>query len=238
MNIDLLLEEGHKISKIALLTRHGIESETSKVVSDNGKQKSHIRNLVNAMYSNDIENFECELNESVQIFGVQSTIDNVIMPFLEKVKLTSYNNSTVEAHFVVTAVRKKIILGIEEITEAQNPGKSVLLFLLKDEHYDLVLLYLYYILKSKGFKVYYLGTNISAKNLLNALDQKSTQYLCCYIPDKKYSLAQYFEMLKESSNLGKLFLTYAENSVKDRVRQHSQIRHCRYNLLSDVLKSE
>lgn len=238
INIELLLQQGHKISRVAVLSPNEIELEVNKIASDDGRQKIYIRDLVSSMFTNDIEQFETELDESVQTFGVQSTIDNVIMPFLERVSLMSYGNSTVEAHFVVTAVRKKIILGIEAVTKPEHASKSILLFLPEGEHYDLVLLYLYYTLKSEGFKVYYLGTNISVQNLATALDQKTWEYLCCYVADTKRPLNNYLEMLTKSSNLGRLFLTYAESSVRTKVREHSQIKHCHYNLLPGILKTE
>lgn len=238
MDIDMLLRHNHKISKIALLPHEEIRFKANKIETDDGRRDRSIRNLVNCMFNNEIDDLEKELNHSVLRFGINVTIENVIMPFLEKVNLTSYKESTIEAHFVVTAVRKKIILGIEQTEDDNHPGKSVLLFLPKGEHYDLVLLYLHYVLKCNGFKVYYLGTNISAGNLSIALEKKSSDHLCCYIAETKSVLTRdYLEVVKKASGLSRLFLTYAEDNVKNAVREYLHVQHCWYTLLLDVLKT-
>jgi DNA-binding transcriptional MerR regulator len=239
MDIDMLLRNNHKISKIALLPHEEIRFEANKIETDDGRRDRSIRNLVSFMFDNNIDDFEKELNDSVLTFGIKFTIGNIIMPFLEKVNLTSYKESTIEAHFVVTAVRKKIILGIEQIKEQKKANKSILLFLPEEEHYDLILLYQYYLMKESGFTVYYLGTNITAQNLSLASEKMAPDYLGCYIADKNRPLTRvYFELLSQSSNMKNIFVTYSESLIKSAFDEYPGVTCCRYNLLLSNLKNE
>jgi hypothetical protein len=159
------------------------------------------------MYSNSIQEFEGILEQCLLFIGLDETIKDILIPFLEKVNILSYDESSIEVHFVVTAVRRKIILGIERANSSPLKNQTALLFLPKGEHYDLILLYLNYILKSSGFNVLYLGTNISKENLIAVLKSKQPDLVYTYLTKKHLSKAEeYADCLRSYAPPTKLFI--------------------------------
>ena len=150
------------------------------------------------MYSHDIEQFEDILDSSVLTWDVDIIVKDLVLPFLEKVQLLSYHDTSCEAHFAVTAIRRKIMLALEKVQLSGNVSKSALLFLPEGEHYDLMLLFISYILKKNGIKVWYLGTNISKDNLELIICLKKPDYLITYIPfKKKFSMSAVVPFVNE-----------------------------------------
>lgn len=236
-DVTLLLQHRNKISRLAILPKEEIRSKALLINTIFAKQHRCISQLVSCIFRNDIDQFESELDRATRSFGIAATIDNIIIPFLEKVNLTSYNDTTINTHFAITAIRRKIMLGIEN-TNVSKPTKSVLLFLPKDEHYDLTLLYLHYVLKTSNIKVYYLGTNISTENLALAIREKMPDFVVMYVVDTKRSIVDDYVKVIENSNIAPAFLiTYAYNVSANTASQSQNAQYCRYDLLFEILKN-
>lgn len=194
----LLLKNDYKISALSALSLMELKQKLQTVVTEDVRQCQAINHLIYYMYA-DIERFEDVLDGCVQCWGIDRTLEKVILPFMEKVGLFSYNDKNHETHFVVTAVRRKIIYGIEKATSAIASNKTALLFLPEGEHYDLLLLHLSYVLKQNGMRVLYLGTDISIKNLQRVMEIKSIHFLFTYIPLKqRFKLQNFALYLKQS----------------------------------------
>jgi MerR family transcriptional regulator, light-induced transcriptional regulator len=180
LNVAFLNKKGYKISKISKLDAAAILQHVSHFRDDESQQEHTIDQLFYFMFSLEIESFEEILDFAVYSWGIDETIEKIMIPFLEKVDVLSYQDSSSEVHFVVTALRKKLILGIEKVPPAQKVEQKALLFLPKGEHYDLVLLYLTYVLKRRGLQVLYLGTNISNENIHQVVQVKKPNFLVTY----------------------------------------------------------
>jgi Predicted transcriptional regulators len=236
LHISALLEYGSKISKLAALTREEVYSKSLSIPTNEAKLTRHVWHLIACMFKNDIDVFETVLDDAIRLFGIDKTIDGVILPFLEKINLTSYRDTTINTHFVVTAIRRKIIIGIEN-TNITHPSKSALLFLPKDEHYDLTLLYIYYVLKRNNIKVYYLGTNISTDNLTMAVKEKSPDYIVAYIVKKnKMVLDDYIKAMDSLLNPMVFFITSADDTLSQSLSQPN-VQFCKYALLLNILRT-
>ena len=185
LNVALLVKNGAKISELARTDSTSMGNRIKLLTADQARREKVISQLIICMFSQDIEQFEDILDSCIVCWDVDITIKELIIPFLEKVQLLSYNDSSCEAHLAVTAIRRKIILGLERVHPPEITNRSAILFLAEDEHYDLILLYMAYILKKNGIKVCYLGTNISVDNLELMLRSKKPDYLFTYIPQKQ-----------------------------------------------------
>ena len=184
LDLVLLINSGFKISGIAKLDDLNLKNAVDSLVNWEQRQSKSINSLICFMFCSDIEEFEAILDDCVLSWGIDKTIGQVIIPFLEKTGILSYSDSSSEVHFVVTAIRKKIILGIEKLNTSKKVEKTALLFLPQNEHYDLVLLYMSYLLKYNGLKVLYLGTDISIENLNVVIQNKKPDYLYTYVTHK------------------------------------------------------
>ncbi len=184
LNISLLTRNGFRISQLSHLTVEETDAKIRSLKDEQAQQEMTINSLIACMFSNDIDEFENCLDTCVADWGIDATIQQIIIPFLEKVEILSYKDNSIEVHFAVTAVRKKLISGIEQVKRAPKTAKSALLFLPKGEHYDLLLLYLTYFLKKKGLRILYLGTNVSYENLEKALIEKKPDQIYTYLPSR------------------------------------------------------
>jgi DNA-binding transcriptional MerR regulator len=236
LNVALLLKKGCKISILSNLSASELRQKLQTVLSEEDRQCKAINHLIFYMYA-DIEKFEDVLDGCVQCWGIDATLEKVILPFMEKVGLLSYIDKNYETHFVVTAIRRKIIFGIEKAVTATANNKTALLFLPEGEHYDLFLLYLSYTLKKAGIRVFYLGTDISISNLRLIMDAKPVDFLFTYIPLKqKFKLQGFASYLKQKFPLLSLnAITCEDVSDKD---ETSNVNLIHYKLSKSFIASQ
>jgi MerR family transcriptional regulator, light-induced transcriptional regulator len=181
LDIVLLLGEGFRISEIAHYGAAELQEKIKIITTEKNEFLKAVHHLIIYKYKLDIEKFEEVLDSCCLQWGIDVTIEYIILPFLEKINLLAYTDGGADTHFAVTAIRQKIILGIEKTTVTAKPFYTALLFLPKGEHYDLILLYMAYSLKKKGAQVLYLGTNVPLASLETVLMQKAPDQLYTYI---------------------------------------------------------
>jgi methanogenic corrinoid protein MtbC1 len=115
--------------------------------------------------------------------GIDKTITQVIFPYMERIGilwLTNHINPAQE-HLVTNIIRQKLIVGIEGIHSHVQLEQSVLLFLPEGEHHELGLLYMYYLLKSRGVNTLYLGANVPVKDVEFVARLKAPDYLYTHL---------------------------------------------------------
>ena len=211
LDISLLIKYGYKISKLVAMTSKEIGQRVALLKDMDAQQGKAINDLIYCMYSTIVDEFDQVMDRALLSWGLDLTIQEIIIPFLEKVQLLSYNDSSTEAHFVVTSIRRKLIHGIEALNIVAFDQRTALLFLPEDEHYDLMLLYLHYSLKKSGLKILYLGTNISEANLEKVCIEKSPSLLFSYTyPQQVSNFRNYSTIIKNHLHETKLYVVYAQ----------------------------
>jgi methanogenic corrinoid protein MtbC1 len=131
----------------------------------------------------EIESFEKILSQHIASKGIEKTITHVIFAFLEKIGilwLTNHINPAQE-HLVTNIIRQKLIVGIDTVQTPLKSNKKILLFLPEGEFHELGLLFMYYLLKSRGIYVYYLGTNVPIKDIAYLVKYKKPDYAYCHL---------------------------------------------------------
>ena len=98
---------------------------------------------------------------------------------------------------------QKLIIGIESVNTHVSLNKSTLLFLPEGEHHELGLLFMYFLLKSRGVKVLYLGSNVPLKDVEYVVNLKKPDFLYSHLT----SVANNFNFEK--------FLINAHNRMPD-----------------------
>jgi len=215
LNIALLTKHGYRISGVAGLCQQQLDQAIKSLLMNEGPAKSKaIHDLIYFMFAENTDEFEYVLDCCIHAWGIEFTVDQIILPFLEKVNLVSYYSTGSEVHFVVPLIRRKIILAMETVRVVREEQKKALLFLPEKEHFDLLLLYLAYKLKSLGFRVLYLGTNISLSNLDKVVSEKQPDFLVTYLPPKcKIDLEEYLQALRDFACRLKVFLVKPEDTA-------------------------
>ena len=183
LNIALLNKYGFKISHIDKMSEQEVKEKILLLNQSQAKQERIVNELIQKMIDLEIESFEETLNLHIASKGIERTITNIIFPYLEKIGilwLTNHINPAQE-HLVTNIIRQKLISGIENIHSPLTSNKKILLFLPEGEYHELGLLFMYYILKTRGIYVLYLGANVPLKDVEYLVNYKKPDYLYCHL---------------------------------------------------------
>ena len=166
LNIALLNKYGFKISQIDKMTRGEMCSKILELRSGEALHDIVVNDLIKNMIDISIYQFECTLNNYIKNNGIENTVKEIIFPFLERIGILWQTGHIMPAqeHFVSSIIRQKLIVAIDQVS-SEADGKKCLLFLPEGEHHELGLLFLHYLLKARGARVIYLGTNVPVRDV-------------------------------------------------------------------------
>lgn len=173
MSIALLNKKGIKISKLAKLQEEDLYKMVQQLSENLGEYEDQIQQLFLGTIAYDENKIIEVLNTNISELGFEETIKKIIFPFLERVGIMWVSGSIISAqeHFVSQIIRQKILVAIDGIKTQYHPqAKKFMLFLPNDEHHELSLLFLHYLLRANGFKVYYLGASVLLRDILIAAE--------------------------------------------------------------------
>ena len=203
LNISLLNKHGYKVSHIDKMRESEIAEKVLALNNAEAQQERIVNDLVQYMVDMDTESFEKTLTGYIEEKGIERTITQVIFQYMEKIGilwLTNHINPAQE-HLVTNIIRQKLIVGIESIFTPLKVNKTVLLFLPEAEYHELGLLFMYYLLKSRGVNVIYLGCNVPLTDVGYVVNIKKPDYLYCHITKP----ANNFNFDKFLNNISKNF---------------------------------
>jgi len=191
LNVSTLLENGYKISKVAVLSDdevnkkiQGIQIQSPSNLANN----AYISDLIIAMLSYDEAGFEKIFSAVVLRYGLYDAMLNVIYPFLAKTGILWISNKAMpsQEHFASSLIRRKLQAAIDGLAAHTKTEKTFLLYLPDDEWHELSLVFSDYLIRKSGYKTIYLGQNVPAKNLDElVLKIKPTHALTFNISRKK-----------------------------------------------------
>ncbi|MFT3932749.1 MAG: B12-binding domain-containing protein [Chitinophagaceae bacterium] len=160
-----------------------IQEKIVSLTNVQAQQERVINDMIRAMIDMDMEVFEEILDTYVTSKGFDKAITQIIFPFLERIGILWMTNhiNPAQEHLVSNVIRQKLITGIETVFTHISANKLVLLFLPEGEHHELGLLYIAYLLKSRGIKTLYLGADVPMADLEFVTKFKKPDYLYTHI---------------------------------------------------------
>jgi DNA-binding transcriptional MerR regulator len=203
LNIALLNKYGFKISHIDKMTDQEVKDKILSLNQLQAQQERIVHDLIQQMVDMDMESFEQTLDEYISAKGIERTITQIIFPYLEKIGilwLTNHINPAQE-HLVTNVIRQKLISGIEAVQTPLKSSKKVLLFLPEGEYHELGLLFMHFLLKSKGVAVIYVGASVPLKDVEYVVRYKKPDYLYCHLT----TVGQNFNFERFLLNLTQVF---------------------------------
>ena len=180
LNISLLNKHGYKISKIAKMPEPEILGAIENISKQSADDDTRIDTLAMAMVEMDELRFEQIVGSSIQSNGFEKTLQDLIFPFLDKINLLYLTGSIKPAqeHFITNLIRQKMIAAIDTIPFAEHLNTSKFLIFLPDgERQELSLIYMHYLLKSRGIFVINLGCNLSVEDIAVAYEVHRPAYI-------------------------------------------------------------
>ncbi len=183
LNIALLNKNGYKISHIDKMGDLEVKEKILTLPHLQAQQERIVNDLIQCMVDLNMEKLEDVLDDQIRDRGIERTITQIIFPYMEKIGilwLTNHINPAQE-HLVTNIIRQKLIVGIEGINSSLKINKTVLLFLPEGEHHELGILFMYYLLKSRGATTIYLGANVPLKDVEYVVNLKKPDYLYSHL---------------------------------------------------------
>ena len=181
LGISALMRQGHKISALAKLSNQELHSAVLDQEMAPLPLDERLEALTLAMISLDDQAFRNLLSKSFDQCGVEGAMMELIFPFFRRIGVLWQTGAINPAHehFITNIIRQKIIVGIDKLEEkvpkdsnsAPKAIRKYLLYLPEGEYHELGLLFASYLIKARGQKVAYIGTNVPYPDL-SVLDQQ------------------------------------------------------------------
>jgi DNA-binding transcriptional MerR regulator len=183
LNISLLNKYGYKISHIDRMNEQELRNKILLLTGTEAQQERIVNELITHMIDLNIDQFELLLDKCILVKGIDKTIREIIFPFLHRIGILWMTNHIhpAQEHLVSNIIRQKLIVGIEGAISHREVDKLVLLFLPEGEHHELGILYVYFLLKSHGAKVLYLGPDMPLKDIEFVCKFKNPDYLYTHL---------------------------------------------------------
>lgn len=183
LNVALLNKYGFKISHIDKMNQVEIKDRILSLSQIQAQQERIINEMIQCMVDLNIEEFEATLDNYIMARGIERSITQIIFPFLEKIGILWSTNhvNPAQEHIVTNIIRQKLIVGIESINTHMQVNKTILLFLPESEHHELGLLFISYLLRSRGVKVLYLGSNVPVNDVEYVLRIKKPDFIYTHL---------------------------------------------------------
>lgn len=199
LNVALLKKNGLKISVIASMPEKDISKKVEELSEVNFEKETQLDTLTIAMIEMDEYKFNHIISSNIKKIGFEQTMLTVIHPFLDKISVLWLTGSInpVQESFTSYLIRQKLVVAIDQLPLAQSFAKKFMIYIPEGEMQELSILFLHFLLKSRGFQVVYLGQNVSLNDLQVALSIQSPDFMISMIsrPFKKRSIQDYTDLL-------------------------------------------
>lgn len=200
LNISLLNKNGFKISHISKMSEAEILEKILSLSNLDAQRDRMVNDLIAKLSAMQLDELEKQIDSYILSRGIEKTITQLIFPFLEKIGILWLTNNInpAQEHLITNIIRSKLINGIESVHPNRKMNKSFLLFLPETEYHELGLLFVYYLLKSRGAKVYYLGANVPLKDVAFVIKNLTPDVIYIHLSSTsaKFNFEKYIQMLK------------------------------------------
>ncbi|APQ18349.1 MerR family transcriptional regulator [Maribacter hydrothermalis] len=191
LNITLLYQNGHKISKIAKISDKDIPYIVREIVTKHSHKSQAINAFKLAMVNFDQTMFFETYNALLSDNSFKEIFLETFVPLLNELGLLWQTDtiSPAHEHFISSLIKQKILINIEKLQHLSptKKDKVFVAYLPENEIHEIGLLYVNYEILLKGYQCIYLGPTIPIENLEDLLKYFKDIYFVSYFtvfPDK------------------------------------------------------
>ena len=186
LNVTLLYNHGFKISKIASLDSNEIPKLVRSIALKANSEQVSINAFKLAMINFDYELFDTNYEEILQHHDFEYLFLNIFMPLMKELGILWQTGaiSPSHEHFITNLVKQKIHLQTEYLQKNkfdQENHPIFVLFLPENEIHELGILYLNYLILSKGYRTIFLGQSLQTSSLQTLYSYETKYYFVSYI---------------------------------------------------------
>lgn len=186
LNVTLLYNHGFKISKIASLSQDEIPDLVRNIALKSNSEQVSINAFKLAMINFDCELFDNNYHEILQHHNFEYVFIDIFMPLMKELGILWQTGaiSPTHEHFITNLVKQKIHVQSELLqrTTTFNEDQPIFaLFLPENEIHELGILYLNYLILSKGYRTIFLGQSLQTSSLETLYTYSTTFNFVTYI---------------------------------------------------------
>ena len=205
LNITLLYKKGFKISKIANLEPKSIPFFVREIALENNSEIISINALKLAMVNFDVEMFDAKYKILVHNNTFEFVFFKVFVPLMVELGILWQTGAICPSHehFITSLIKQKIHVQTEKIQKKVIDGKSFpkfAIFLPENEIHELSILFLNFLILSKGYQTIFLGQSMPVKSLKTLLSQADFIHFVTYITIKpsKSDISKFINLFNET----------------------------------------
>lgn len=202
LSISYLYHNGWKVSKIASLSETDIAEEVGKISIEKENYQTAVHHLLKAAIDFNEASFVAMLNKLSEKIGFEKLVVDVCYPYLMRVGLLWDTNKIIPAqeHFASYIIQNRIVSETEKLAPSQDGDPEIILYCPEKEYHELPLLFINYLLRKHGWRVLYLGINITLEDLKEAVQIGGIQYLYLHLITNFTGIFidDYFELLRKT----------------------------------------
>ena len=205
LNITLLYKKGFKISKIANLEPENVPQIVRQIALENNSENISINALKLAMVNFDVGMFDSKYKILLENKGFEYVFFNIFIPLMTELGILWQTGAICPSHehFVTSLIKQKIHVQTEKIQNKKfikELSPKFVIFLPDNEIHELSILYLNYLILSKGFQTIFLGQSIRIESLNTLLSQNEELHFITYITVQpaKSDISNYIKLFYES----------------------------------------
>ena len=205
LNINLLYKNGFKISKIANLEPEKISPLVREIAIENNTDNISINALKLAMVNFDVGMFDTKYKILLENNGFEYVFFKIFVPLMNELGILWQTGAICPSHehFVTSLIKQKIHVQTEKIQNNKSVEKSspkFVVFLPENEIHELSILYLNYLVLSRGFQTIFLGQSIPIKSLKTLLLQNEVFHFITYITvqPSRSNISNYIKLFYEN----------------------------------------
>lgn len=215
LNVSLLLRHGAKISHVSQLSQDEIGKRINEIEnSDKTKEQFYdfnIDQLLLAMVDFNEVRVNKLIDSSIQKFGLEQTMYNLLIPFLSKVGIMWRTGeiNVMQEHFTTNIIRQKIICSTERLpSSTADLEDSYLLFLPNNETHEIGLVFANYLIRKSGKRVLYAGQSLPVEDVVEYSNRYFPKYLLTFFSASfnKANQRNYIKSLSENVKYSKIIV--------------------------------
>jgi MerR family transcriptional regulator, light-induced transcriptional regulator len=215
-NIALLNRNGLKISKLAKMRPDDIAAKGAELTQNKNSVNSQIEALTLSMIDMDESAFESVFNGYVNVHGFETTMVELIYPFLDKLRVLWLTNSInpTQEKFIGQLIRRKLMSTIDQLPSVSSKAgvEKILLYSPEGESQELALLFVQYLIRVRHIQAVYLGSGVTLTDLREACQMLRPEFTLTILqePIPRQSIQSYVDHAAANINGGQLLLTGAQ----------------------------
>jgi MerR family transcriptional regulator, light-induced transcriptional regulator len=179
LRIAYLYHSGHRISTLAALNKNDLLALTINTELRSKKADVIVSQLMEATVDFDETRFDRIFNGAIASVGFKDSILKIAYALLDRIGLLWLTDNIIPAqeHFATNLIKRKILMAIDGVPFTQKDDSLTVLFLPEDEHHEVPLLFMQYLLKLQGKSAIYFGANTPVNNLKFYLTKRKATHI-------------------------------------------------------------